>query len=289
MLLLPLLVPTILYLLHLLLDGNLESPLPSFLEEPLKIRPRSLPSAERAALPFAPPPQSPPPPSHPPPVLGWNSWNTFQCSITESLILSTASALVSTNLSLHYTYVNIDDCWQAPTRAPNGDLQACPTRFPRGIAPLAADLHAMGLKLGLYTDYGLKTCAGYPGSYDNYERDSLTFASWGVDLIKVDRCASTPHQNEFPSRYFRQFKAALDATGRDIVYERERSEHIPLVFTLGSLSLLFPSGHACSSPRCESQACFLPWHTCVWKNRPPLFTPPSPLFTHVCGSRSRRS
>lgn len=49
-------------------------------------------------------------------------------------------------------------------------------------------VHTKGLKLGIYTDVGNKTCAGFPGSYGNYERDAETFASWGVDLLKFDGC-----------------------------------------------------------------------------------------------------
>lgn len=51
-------------------------------------------------------------------------------------------------------------------------------------------MHSKGLKLGIYSDVGNKTCAGFPGSYDHYDLDAQTFASWGVDLLKFDGCNS---------------------------------------------------------------------------------------------------
>lgn len=51
-------------------------------------------------------------------------------------------------------------------------------------------MHARGLKLGIYSDVGNQTCAGFPGSYGHYELDAQTFASWGVDLLKFDGCNS---------------------------------------------------------------------------------------------------
>lgn len=44
------------------------------------------------------------------------------------------------------------------------------------------------MKLGIYSDVGNRTCAGFPGSYGYYELDAQTFASWGVDLLKFDGC-----------------------------------------------------------------------------------------------------
>ena len=72
--------------------------------------------------------------------------------------------------------------------------------------------------LGERTGRGVRTCAGYPGSYGHYEQDAATFAEWGVDLLKFDRCAPTVDQDRHPARYFRQMGAALRATGRPIIY-----------------------------------------------------------------------
>ena len=59
------------------------------------------------------------------------------------------------------------------------------TRFPSGIKALADYVHKLGLKFGVYADYGTRTCAGYPGSLAHLETDARTFAEWGVDYVKV--------------------------------------------------------------------------------------------------------
>ena len=200
------------------LDGRISEPLPSILEEIFVIRPAGTAEAESAASAFA-AKRDPLPVLRSTPVLGFNTWNAFGCNISEALILGIAHAMKDRGLlSAGYEYVGIDDCWQASERAADGQLQASAERFPSGIRHLAEQLHGMGFKLGIYSDYGLRTCAGYPGSYGHYEQDAATFASWGVDLLKFDRCAPTPHQDRFPARYYRQMAVALRATGRSIVF-----------------------------------------------------------------------
>ena len=59
-------------------------------------------------------------------------------------------------------------------------------------------MHAKGLKLGVYNDIGRGTCAGDPGlnvsavpdrvADEQLDRDAHTFASWGIDSIKIDGC-----------------------------------------------------------------------------------------------------
>ncbi|KAG6500045.1 hypothetical protein ZIOFF_039859 [Zingiber officinale] len=124
------------------------------------------------------------------PPMGWNSWNHFQCNINENLIRETADALVSTGLArLGYHYVNIDDCWGESNRDNQGNLVAKRSTFPSGIKSLANYAHARGLKLGIYSDAGTRTCSGtMPGSYGYEEHDARTFADWGVDYLKYDNC-----------------------------------------------------------------------------------------------------
>uniref|UniRef100_A0A0M3HM70 Alpha-galactosidase n=1 Tax=Ascaris lumbricoides TaxID=6252 RepID=A0A0M3HM70_ASCLU len=50
------------------------------------------------------------------------------------------------------------------------------------------EMHQRGLKLGIYEDYGTKTCAGFPGSYGYLKIDAQTFAEWKVDYLKLDGC-----------------------------------------------------------------------------------------------------
>ncbi|MDG6102283.1 NPCBM/NEW2 domain-containing protein [Dactylosporangium aurantiacum] len=150
------------------------------------------------------------------PVMGWNSWNRFGCNIDENLIKATADAMVSTGLRTSgYTYVNIDDCWMAPTRDAQGRLRPDPVRFPGGIAAIADYVHARGLKLGIYSSAGTATCQGLPASLDHETVDAQTWASWGVDLLKYDNCNN---QGRPAVQRYKAMGDALKATGRHIVY-----------------------------------------------------------------------
>lgn len=154
------------------------------------------------------------------PPMGFNSWYQYRCAISETIMLGTAQALVSSGMAkLGYNYVNLDDCWLASTRASDGELQADPTRFPHGIKWLADQIHAMGLKLGIYESVGDVTCQHLPGSLGHYQQDADTFASWGVDFVKVDTCGSVGSTNL--STDYQQFGQDLVATGRPIVYSEE--------------------------------------------------------------------
>ena len=120
--------------------------------------------------------------------MGWNSWNHYGCEIDEALIRRTADAMVANGMrDAGYVYVNIDDCWQGERDA-DGFLQPDPQRFPSGIKALADYVHARGLKLGIYSDAGAKTCGGRAGSQGHEYQDALQFARWGVDYLKYDWC-----------------------------------------------------------------------------------------------------
>uniref|UniRef100_M8D6W0 Alpha-galactosidase n=1 Tax=Aegilops tauschii TaxID=37682 RepID=M8D6W0_AEGTA len=120
----------------------------------------------------------------------WNSWNHFYCGISEGVIRETADALINTGLAkLGYKYVNIDDCWAELNRDYQGNMVPNKRTFPSGIKALADYVHAKGLKLGIYSDAGTRTCSNkMPGSLDHEEQDVKTFASWGVDYLKYDNC-----------------------------------------------------------------------------------------------------
>ena len=122
------------------------------------------------------------------PPMGWNSWNTFGRDISEDLILQTADAMVRFGFrDAGYEYVVIDDCWAEKQRK-NGRLVPDAEKFPRGIKALAEEIHARGLKLGIYSCAGVRTCQNYPGSFDHEFIDAETFAEWGVDFLKYDYC-----------------------------------------------------------------------------------------------------
>ncbi|MHB1544849.1 MAG: glycoside hydrolase family 27 protein [Gammaproteobacteria bacterium] len=137
------------------------------------------------------------------PPMGFNDWAHYQCHISQRLFVQTANALVNTGLAkLGYRYVNIDDCWMARYRNAAGHLVANRKLFPRGMKWLGAYLHAKGLKFGIYEDAGYKTCQGKPGIYGHIQEDVRTFASWGVDYLKLDYCY--PPDNRFPGKNFSQ-------------------------------------------------------------------------------------
>ena len=122
------------------------------------------------------------------PPMGWNSWNKFGCNVSEDLIKSMADAIAGSGMKdAGYQYVVIDDCWQVD-RDPNGNIVADPKRFPSGMKALADYVHSLGLKFGLYSCAGTKTCAGRPGSRGHEFQDALQYAAWGVDYLKYDWC-----------------------------------------------------------------------------------------------------
>lgn len=141
------------------------------------------------------------------PMMGWMAWQRFRCNIdcnkdanqcvSEKLIKDMADRLVLDGWKdLGYKYVSIDDCWQANERASDGSIQPNSSRFPSGMKALGDYIHSKGLKFGMYTAMGLKTCQGYPAfgcnDVDSCKKvaykDIQTYLSWGIDYIKVDSC-----------------------------------------------------------------------------------------------------
>ncbi len=149
------------------------------------------------------------------PPMGWNSWNLYQCDINEDLIKKTADAMVEKGmLDAGYEYLIIDDCWQI-ARDENGNILPDPERFPSGIKALADYVHSKGLKFGIYSDAGTKTCQGRPGSRGYEFQDARTYAEWGVDYLKYDWCH---HGTQDARASYKLMADALKATGRPIVF-----------------------------------------------------------------------
>jgi alpha-galactosidase len=149
------------------------------------------------------------------PPMGWNSWNKFACNVNEELIKSVADAIATNGMKeAGYQYVVIDDCWQV-SRDENGFIVADAQRFPSGIKALADYVHSKGLKFGIYSDAGTKTCAGRPGSMGHEYQDALQYARWGVDYLKYDWCNTGTRNAE---EAYSTMSNALLATGRPIVF-----------------------------------------------------------------------
>ena len=150
------------------------------------------------------------------PPMGWNSWNKFHCGINETIIKQTADAMVASGMrDAGYVYLTVDDCWSAMTRDGSGNLRSDPTDFPSGMRALGDYIHARGLKFGIYASIGTATCTGKtPGSLNNEARDVRTFAGWGADYIKADRC----HADGLDYKMiYTRWRDAIVASGRPMV------------------------------------------------------------------------
>jgi len=156
------------------------------------------------------------------PQMGWDNWNALGCDVSEDLLTQTAQLIVDYGLKdLGYHYVILDDCWSVGRNASNNNcLIADPEKFPRGMAAVADDIHALGLGFGMYSDAGRYTCGKYAGSLGYEEVDAHTWASWGVDYLKYDNCyneGQAGNQQISHARY-KTMGDALNATGRPILY-----------------------------------------------------------------------
>ncbi len=151
----------------------------------------------------------------PTPPMGWNSWNKFQCNVSESLIKEAADAIVRTGMrDAGYQYVVIDDCWQV-SRDANGNIVPDPQRFPAGMKAVGDYVHSQGLKFGIYSDAGTGTCENRPGSRGYEFQDARQYAAWGVDYLKYDWCN---HSTQDSAASYSIMRDALAKSGRPIVF-----------------------------------------------------------------------
>ncbi|MET4080325.1 alpha-galactosidase [Pedobacter sp. UYP30] len=155
------------------------------------------------------------------PTLGWNSWNAWGLSVSSEKVMISAKQMAD-KLSRHgWSYINIDDGWEAETRAANGEIVAN-EKFP-DMKALADSVHALGLKIGIYSSPGPKTCGGYLGSYQHEMQDAQTYAAWGIDYLKYDWCSygdiapNNPNLAELKKPY-EVMRRELNIAKRDIIY-----------------------------------------------------------------------
>ncbi len=162
------------------------------------------------------------------PPMGWNSWNYFAEKVDDKDVREAADQIVATGMKdAGYVYVNIDDTWEGQRDA-NGMLHTN-TKFP-DMKALADYVHSKGLKIGIYSSPGPKTCAGYEGSLGHEEQDAKLYASWGIDYLKYDLCSfisevmekQAPNDRAAQMRLmqgaYEKMHKALQSTGRPIVY-----------------------------------------------------------------------
>jgi alpha-galactosidase len=151
------------------------------------------------------------------PPMGWNSWNHFACKITAADVRSAADAIASNGMKdAGYLYVNIDDCWEG-ARDGKGKIQAN-DKF-GDMKALVDYVHGKGLKIGIYSSPGPKTCAGYEGSYNHEQQDAQQYADWGFDYLKYDWCsAEKVYRRDQMTDVYKKMHDALIRTGRPIVF-----------------------------------------------------------------------
>jgi len=155
------------------------------------------------------------------PPMGWNSWNVWGLNVDAEKVRETADAFVNTGLADHgWTYINIDDGWEASERMPDGSITGN-AKFP-DFPGLAEYVHSQGLKLGIYSGPGPRTCGGHLASYQHEYQDAKTWADWGIDYLKYDWCSyrdiivdTSLAELQKP---FVLMRGALDNVNRDIVY-----------------------------------------------------------------------
>ena len=166
------------------------------------------------------------------PPMGWNSWNFFATKVTDKDIRGAADQLVATGMKdAGYVYVNIDDSWEAERDA-SGVLHTN-SKFP-DMKALADYVHSKGLKIGIYSGPGTKTCGKYAASLGHEEQDAQMYAEWGFDYLKYDLCSFIPDvmEKQAPNDKAAQMKLMIDSyvkmgkalkaatakTGRPIVF-----------------------------------------------------------------------
>ncbi len=152
------------------------------------------------------------------PPMGFNTWNTFGEEINADVIKETADAMVNLGLlDAGYNYLVIDDCWSEKERdSVSGKIVPDKKKFPNGMKVVSDYVHSKGLKFGMYSCAGTRTCADYPASFDHEFLDAKTFAEYGADFLKYDFCYKPSYANG-PLLY-RKMGMALKACGREILY-----------------------------------------------------------------------
>jgi len=155
------------------------------------------------------------------PPMGWNSWNCWGLSVSEAKVKASAEALISKGLVNHgWSYINIDDGWQSESRR-NGNIST--NKKFENMKALGDWLHGEGLKFGIYSSPGERTCGGFLGSLGHEETDAKLYADWGIDYLKYDWCSYSKEAGDntdlaaFQKPYL-IMRDALAKQNRDIVY-----------------------------------------------------------------------
>jgi hypothetical protein len=151
---------------------------------------------------------------------GWSSWNVFGGGVTAEAVMGMADVMVEKGLDkLGYVYVGIDCGWDLRERAPNGDLQPNPKKFPKGIKHVADYVNSLGdglLKLGIYSEHDKADCCGGPGMKGFEDQDARFYKENGIAYLKVDSCAG--HDLNATTMYqdYANIRDALNRSGNPV-------------------------------------------------------------------------
>jgi alpha-galactosidase len=193
------------------------------------------------------------------PPLGWNSWNCWGPKVDAEKVLKSAHAMASSGLiDYGWTYVNIDDAWQGERGGAFNAIQGN-EKFP-DLKALCDEIHALGLKVGIYSTPWTTSYAGFAGStsenangkwekptipkkgnlnkkklpwavgrFSFAANDAKQWAAWGIDYLKYDW-----NPNEEPET--RAMFEALRASGRDVVLSLSNSTPFKNIAALSQLA-----------------------------------------------------
>ena len=154
------------------------------------------------------------------PIMGWSSWNCCRFDASDAILRHTTDIMHEKLHPYGWTYVSVDDGWEAAARNADGTL---PANGNWGdMKELSDYMHSKGMKFGIYSSPGPTTCGNFLASYGHEYIDAKTWADWGVDYLKYDYCSHTQVEKDSSEGSIRApydlMAAALDSTGRDIVY-----------------------------------------------------------------------
>ncbi|MGO4817408.1 putative Ig domain-containing protein [Flavobacterium sp. W22_SRS_FP1] len=158
------------------------------------------------------------------PPMGWNSWNCWGLSVSDEKVRSSAQAIIDKGLINHgWSFVNIDDGWESEKRNDDGTISS--NKKFKDMKSMGDWLHDNGMKFGIYSSPGTKTCGDYLGSYQYEDKDAAIYSKWGVDYLKYDWCSYDDifYQAKDSSlaafqKPYKIMQKALLSQSRDIVY-----------------------------------------------------------------------
>jgi len=171
--------------------------------------------------------------------MGWNSWNSFANIVNSQIIQQQAKTLAANGMKeAGYEYVVIDEGWWLGERDTAGNIVVNAKQWPAlqsgqkdgDMANIAAYIHSLGLKAGIYTDAGKDGCSMYPdsgpkylnsGSEGHFDQDFLQFSKWGFDYVKVDWCGGAKEKLSGAVQYAqvaRAIQKAEKTTGRKLYF-----------------------------------------------------------------------